>query len=107
MAAKPSNGLDLTSLDGTFFSFQYCDHGIAESTRKTYQSSPHKFYHFLKCMIFSPFLSVSESTLCYLCTISWLTIKTYQASLRHMQITLELPEPKEYTYFHGFGVEWD
>ena len=95
--------MDLTDLDATvrFFS----DQGIANSTRKTYQSSLAlcKFANFCEMYsVLTPF-PVSESILCYYASFlasqnfSPQTIKTYLAGIRHMQITLGLPEPKEYS----------
>lgn len=82
----------------------FCSKGIAESTRKTYQSALRKFYQFCKQFnIISPF-PVSESLLCYF--ISYLafvqhlspkTIKVYLAGIRHMQVVLGLPEPREFS----------
>ena len=81
----------------------FCSKGIAESTNKTYQSALKRFYAF--CSIFSiisPF-PVSEHILCYFSSylarqhLSPQTIKTYLSGIRHMQITLGLPEPRAFS----------
>ena len=93
--------MDLSQLDGTV-QF-YCTKGLAVSTHKTYQSALRKFANFCTSYsIISPF-PVSESILCYFAAhlasqgLSPSTIKTYLAGIRHMQITLGLPEPKEFS----------
>ena len=93
--------MDLSSLDATVHYF--CSQGVAPSTRSTYQSALRKFAEF--CSLYSiitPF-PVSESILCYFSsylackTLSPQTIKTYLAGIRHMQITLGLPEPRAFS----------
>ena len=93
--------MDLSSLDETVRYF--CEKGIAPSTSKTYQSALRKFYGFCaNYSIISPF-PVSESMLCYYSShlacqgLSPQTIKTYLAGIRHMQVTLGLPEPRAYS----------
>ena len=93
--------MDLSNLDATVHYF--CSQGVAPSTRSTYQSALRKFAEFcsLYCIV-SPF-PVSESILCYFSsylackTLSPQTIKTYLAGIRHMQITLGLPEPRAFS----------
>ncbi len=101
VAAAPKPGLDITDLDEAV-QF-YCDQGIADSTRKTYKSALQRFTDFCDLYsIMTPF-PVSESILCYYASylaaqkLSPQTIKTYLAGIRHTQITLGLPEPKEYS----------
>ena len=101
MATTPTDGLDLTSLDATVQYF--CNKGIADSTHRTYQSSLRRFFNFCEqYSILTPF-PVSETILCYYASyltsqsLSPQTIKTYLAGIRHMQITLGLPEPREYS----------
>jgi len=81
---KPSNGLDLASLDETIRF--YCNHSIADTPRRTYQSSMRKFYK--SCVIYdipTP-LPVTESILCYYAlylgsqNLTPQTIKTYLAA---------------------------
>ena len=81
----------------------FCSQGVAPSTRSTYQSALWKFAEFCSLYsIVSPF-PVSESILCYFSsylackTLSPQTIKTYLAGIRHMQITLGLPEPRAFS----------
>ena len=78
--------------------------GIAASTHKTYGSALCRFANFCSCFsIMSPF-PVSESVLCYFASylahqnLSPQTIKTYLADVCHTQITLGLPEPKEFAF---------
>lgn len=98
MATTPTRGLVLTNLDATVQFF--CDQGIADSTSKTYQSSLRKFSNVCELYsILTPF-PVSESIYAsYLASqnLSPQTIKTYLAGIRHMLITLGLPEPKAYS----------
>ena len=101
MATPPQPQLDLTSLDGTVQFF--CQHGIANSTQKTYKSALRRFTNFCEMFnVLSPF-PVSEAILCYFASflanqkLSPQTIKTYLAGIRHMQITLGLPEPREFS----------
>lgn len=93
--------MDLSHLDEAvqFFS----EKGVAASTQSVYQASLRKFSYF--CSLFnivSPF-PVSESILCYFASylatihLSPQTIKTYLAGIRHTQIRLGLPEPKEFS----------
>lgn len=84
--------MDLASLDEAVHYF--CLHGIAESTHKTYKSALRKFYQFCSSFsILSPF-PVSEIT-SYLAKQN-LSPQTYLAGIRHMQITLGLPEPRAF-----------
>ena len=93
--------MDITHLDATV---QFlCQKGVADSTHKTYQSALRRFASFCSMYsILSPF-PVSESVLCYFSSflacqhISPQTIKTYLAGIRHMQITLGLPEPRQFS----------
>ena len=101
MAAQAAGGLVLPQLDSAVQYF--CENALAESTRKTYQSALRKFAAFCsQYSILSPF-PVSESLLCYFSSylacqnLSPQTIKTYLAGIRHTQITLGLPDPKEFS----------
>ena len=74
-----------------------------DSTPKTYQSALRRFGAFCSLYsILSPF-PVSEVMLCYYATylacqrLAPQTIKTYLAAIRYMQITLGLPEPREFS----------
>ncbi len=95
------SGLDITDLDEAV-QF-YCDQGIADSTRKTYKSALQRFSNFCDLYSITTPFPVSESMLCYYASylaaqkLSPQTIKTYLASIRHTQITLGLPKPKEYS----------
>lgn len=93
--------MDLTDLDGQVHFF--CEKGVADSTHRTYTSAIRKFYSFCSLYnIVSPF-PVSESILCYFTTylagqnLCPQTIKTYLAGVRHMQVTLGLPEPRAFS----------
>ena len=101
MATTPRPQLDIPELDPAVQFF--CQKGIAESTHRTYQSALRRFGAF--CMhydILSP-IPVSEALLCYFSSamasegLSPQTIKTYLAAIRYMQITLGLPEPREFS----------
>ena len=101
MAPGPSHGLDVSSLDPA--AQHFCQQGIATSTRKTYQSALNRFASFCSLYnVLTPF-PVSESLLCYFSThlacqkLSPQTIKVYLSAIRHMQITLGLPEPREFS----------
>ena len=80
----------------------FCEQGIASATRKTYQSALRRFAGFCSSYnVLTPF-PVSESLLCYYASylatdkLSPQTIKVYLAAIRHMQITIGLPEPREF-----------
>ena len=93
--------MDLSKLDSAVQYF--CHKGLAESTHKTYQSAIKKFGTFCSCFnVISPF-PVSEPILCYFATylasqgLAPGTVKVYLAGIRHTQITLGLPEPREFS----------
>ena len=101
VAARPQNRLDLRTLDPT--DQYFCEQGIASTAGKTYQSALRRFANF--CSIYNvltPF-PVSESLLCYYASylvtdkLSPQTIKVYLAAIRYMQITMGLPEPREFS----------
>ena len=101
MAIEHRPGLDIPSLDQAVQ--YYCSKGIAPATHQTYQSALKRFYSF--CSLFnivSPF-PVSENILCYFSSylatqhVSPQSIKTYLSGIRHMQITLGLPEPRAFS----------
>ena len=80
-----------------------CEQGIASSTRKTYQSALRRFASFCTLYnVLTPF-PVSESLLCYFTAhltrdkLAPQTIKVYLSAIRHMQITMGLPEPREFS----------
>ena len=81
----------------------YCHQGIAPSTHKTYQSALRRCAAFCSSFsILSPF-AVSEGIVCYFSAflasqqLAPQTIKTYLSAIRFMQITLGLPEPREFS----------
>ena len=91
--------MDLSSLDGAVL--LYSSRGVADSTRRTYESGLRRYLSF--CYVFgvsTPF-PVSEPLLCYFVTflaqegVSPATIRTYLAAVRHAQVTRGLPEPRE------------
>ena len=93
--------MDLRDLDPAVQHF--CEQGIATTTRKTYQSALRRFADFCsRYNVLTPF-PVSESLLCYYAAflatdrLSPQTIKVYLAAIRHMQITMGLPEPREFS----------
>ena len=73
------------------------------STRRTYQSALNRFASFCSLYnVLTPF-PISESLFCYFSThlacqkLSPQTIKVYLSAIRHMQVTLGLPEPREFS----------
>lgn len=82
----------------------FCSKGIAESTQRTYRSALNKFSRFCtQFNILSPF-PVSEPLLCYFASflaasenISPKSLKVYLSGIRHMQVVLGLPEPREFS----------
>ena len=101
MAARSPDGLDVKSLNPAVQHF--CQQGIAGSTKRTYQSALNRFANFCSLYnVLTPF-PVSESLLCYFSThlacqkLSPQTIKVYLSAVRYMQITLGLPEPREFS----------
>ena len=79
---------------------RYFEHGLADSTKKTYQAGKKKFIQFCHLYAITNPLPVSQSLLC--CYISYLaksglaysTIKTYLSAIRHLQISAGLPAPE-------------
>ena len=114
MVTGPSNGLDIRALDPTVQHF--CEQGIATTTRKTYQSL-RRFSEFCSLYnVLTPF-PVSEALLCYYASflaiqnLSPQTVKVYLAAIRHMQITMGLPEPREFSSMPRLrlvqsGINW-
>ena len=101
VATGLQHGLNITSLDRAVKYFY--SKAIAPSTHKTYQGTLKKLASFCFTYdILSPF-TVSESILCYFATyfacyyLSPQTIKVYLAAIWYMQITLGLPETKQYS----------
>ena len=80
---------------------RYFEHGLAASTRRTYQAGINKFVHFCTVYNISNPLPVSQSVLClfisYLAKsgLAYGTIRTYLAAIRYLQISQDLPEPRE------------
>ena len=79
---------------------RYFEQGLAASTRKTYQAGVNKFTAFCAMYnIINP-LPVSQSVLCLFIShlanlgLSYGTIKTYLAAIRHLHISKDLPEPR-------------
>ena len=93
--------MDIASLDASVQFF--CEHGIAPSTQKTYKSALRRFSEFCSRYTILSLFPVSEAILCYFTSylasnnLSPQTIKTYLAGIRHMQITLGLPEPRAFS----------
>ena len=102
--ARHEQRLDLASLDGAvqFFS----EKGVAESTRKTYQSAARRFHNFcVSYNVHAPF-PVSERLLTYFATylaqqgLKERSIRTYIAAVRYLQLTLGLPDPRDSSLPH-------
>ena len=93
--------LDLTGWTSPRWTRRYCNHGIADSTRRTYQSGLNRYLSF--CYVFgvaAPF-PVSEALLCYFVTslaregVAPSTVRTYLAVVRHAQVVRGHPGPRE------------
>ena len=90
--------MDITSLETSVQT--YFEHGLAASTRRTYQAGITKFVNFCDMFNITNPLPVSQSVLClfisYLASsgLSYGTIKTYLAAVRYLQISKDLPEPR-------------
>ena len=74
-------------------------HGVAPSTRRTYQSGLKAFITFCARFNISP-LPTSSLTLQYFCaeisqTISYKTLKVYLAAIRLLHIEHDLPDPTD------------
>ena len=101
MANEPPTALDVTSLDSTVQFF--CSKGIADTSQRTYQSGLRKFATFCSTYSITTPFPVSEDILCYFASylavqgLSPRTIKVYLAGIRHMQISIGLPDPKEFS----------
>ena len=100
-AVASGSQLDISHLDSAVQFF--CRKGVADSTHKTYQSALRRFGAFCALYgILSPF-PVSEALLCYFAAamandhLAPQTIKTYLSTIRFMQISLGLPEPREFS----------
>ena len=97
----PKNGLDFTALDPAVQHF--CEQGIATSIKKTYQSALKRFATFCSSYnVLIPF-PVAVNLLCYFATylacdnVFPQSIKVYLSVIRHMQITMGLPEPRQFS----------
>ena len=79
----------------------YCEHGLADSTRRTYRSGINCCLSFCFAYRVQPPFSTTETLLCYFVTslaeggCAPATIKTYLAAVRHAQIMRGHPEPRE------------
>ena len=96
-AHHPQTRLDI-SLEGDVQ--RYVEPGLASVTRKSYQAGISRFYQFCTMYSVSDPLPVSQSLLCsfvsYLANagLAYTTIKTYLSTIRHLQISRDLPEPR-------------
>ena len=115
MATPPQPQLDLTSLDGTVQFFR--QHGIANSSQKTYKSALRRFANFGEIFNVLSHFPVSEAILCYFVSflanqkLSPQTITFFLAGICHMQIKLGLPEPREFSSLPRLrlvqaGIQW-
>ena len=81
----------------------FCSKGIADTSQKIYQSGLRKFTTFCSTYSITTPFPVSEDILCYFASylavqgLSPQTIKVYLAGIRHMQISIGLPDPKEFS----------
>ena len=79
---------------------KYFEHGLAGTTRRTYQSGINKFVHFCNIYHVTNPLPVSQLLLCSYIShlansgLAYSTIKTYLAAVRYLQISNDLPEPR-------------
>ena len=100
---RPDGGLDVTTLAPSVH--RYFQAGLAPSTHKTYQTAMRRFDTYCtRYSVNDPFndpFPVNEMLLCsfaaYLADegLAPLTIKTYLAAIRNMQLSLGLPDPRE------------
>ena len=79
--------------------------GLAESTRRSYQSGLKKFSEFCTLYSISNPYPISQFTLCYYVAhlskqhLAPQSIKSYLSALRNYQISLDIPTPN-YTAMH-------
>lgn len=80
---------------------QYFQHGLAPSTRKSYQAAMKRFHSFCRVYnIFTPF-PVTEQLLCSFAAfladqgLAPQTVKSYLSAVRNSQISLGLPDPRD------------
>ena len=101
MVSGPPTRLDVTSLDSTVQFF--CSKGIADTSQKTYRLGLRKFATFCSTYSITTPFPVSGDILCYFASylavqgLSPQTIKVYLSGIRHMQITIGLQDPKEFS----------
>ena len=97
-ADQQQAGLDVSSLERDVQ--RYFEHGLAASTRRTYQAGINKFANFCASYNISHPLPVSQTVLCLFIShlanlgLAYATIKTYLAAIRHLHISMDLPEPR-------------
>ena len=90
-------GLDLTSLETDVQ--WYFEHGLAATTRKTYQAGIKKFNNFCSTYNIANPLPVSQSLLCSYITylaksgLAYSSIKTYLSAVRYFQVSYGLAAP--------------
>lgn len=90
-------GLDISSLDRSVEC--YFRSGLAPSTHQSYESAKRRFLQFCKQANFNP-LPLNENLRCryvaYLAEegLSPRTIKPYLSAVRHLQVAMNLPDPK-------------
>jgi len=96
---KQASRLDINSLAPSVQ--QYFQHGLAPSTRKSYQAAMKCFRSFCGVYnIFTPF-SVTEQLLCSFAAfladqgLAPQTVKPYLSAVRNSQISLGLPDPRD------------
>lgn len=94
-ADQPQARLDISSLERDVQ--RYFEHGLAASTKRTYQAG---IINFCAMYSISHPLPVSQAVLCLFIShlanlgLANATIKTYLAAIRHLHISMDLPEPR-------------
>ena len=78
----------------------YFEHGLAASTRRTYQAGINRFILFCNTNHICHPLPVTQSLLCFYVShlanagLSYSSIKTYLSAVRYLQVANGLPEPR-------------
>ena len=97
---EPQAGLDISRLERDVQ--KYFELGLAASTKKTYRAGINKFVQFCVSYNIASPLPVSQSVLCLFIShlanvgLSYGTIKTYLAAVRHLQISIICRNPDQF-----------
>ena len=90
--------MDISSLEKDVQ--RYFEHGLAASTRRTYQAGINRFILFCNTYHICHPLPVTQSLLCFYVShlanagLSYSSIKTYLSTVRYLQVANGLPEPR-------------